>query len=424
MDNIPTKNPGDQYTSSEFNATNDDLKNAVTATAQTLGSGDPRQISKSMSNYTALGDFYNDTGTSNAYVLNVVAPKDGPTSLENGLRARFIAANSNTTASVITVAGFGGKDLKKYGGGVDLEAGDIIAGRNYEVVYVSSTDDFELVTIESPIVAESIPLFMTVVDMEIMPNATNPTTDIDIARGSFKDTLTFSAFTLTSGLTKELDNVWAEGTGAGGRPSTVALFIDTWYHVFVIAKSDGTVDAGFDTSLTATNLLADATGYTFFRRIGSIKTELATTDILNFYNKVSQFSGQREFYWSGNVAELTFSVTAPADSVDTFFTTITPFGLEIRADIIAKIDYNTSVNENNVVKLSVRSPLNIAPGSSIHDVASGAKNSNSIDGANGNYNDIFRHTNSSSQLIYRTTQLITFPTTVLVISFVTVGWIE
>ncbi len=117
-------------------------------------------------------------------------------------------------------------------------------------------------------------------------NVGSPLTDIDIGIGAARSSDDQEDIRLTSALTKELDNVWAAGTGAGGRASAAALTANTWYHMFVI--TDGTdVDAGFDTSLSATNLLADS-GYTQFRRIGSILTD-GSSDIIPYLQTANRF---------------------------------------------------------------------------------------------------------------------------------------
>lgn len=95
------------------------------------------------------------------------------------------------------------------------------------------------------------------------------TTDIDIDPGSC-EALGYDAFmVLAAAMTKDLSAVWAAGTGNGGRATSVALTDPTWWHVFVIKHTDGTVDAGFDVALDGSNLLTGS-GYTYARRVGSI----------------------------------------------------------------------------------------------------------------------------------------------------------
>jgi len=81
------------------------------------------------------------------------------------------------------------------------------------------------------------------------------------------------AFRLSSVLTKKTDADWAEGTNSGGFPSGLTLASNEPYHVFIIAKDDGTVDAGFDSDFNASNLLSDASSYTWSRRIGGVVTD-------------------------------------------------------------------------------------------------------------------------------------------------------
>ena len=72
---------------------------------------------------------------------------------------------------------------------------------------------------------------------------------------------------LDNALVRNLNDPWVEG-GPGGRASGVTIADNTWYILFLIGKPDGTVDAGWDTDINATNLLATATGYTIYRPIG------------------------------------------------------------------------------------------------------------------------------------------------------------
>lgn len=287
MRDIPTKAPDDKYFSAEFNSPNDEQKNMVTQSGQTLNDLDNNQFSKAVTNYVASSDFYTDSSVAaDVYTLVAVETNQSPTLLLDGLRLRFVPANTNTGPSTVSIPGLGAVPIKKYGVFADLVAEDLVAGLNVELAYRKGSNIFELVSVGNPQVKESLPLFMSFSGMNLANNSGSPNNKIDLARGTFKDRDTPSAFTSTSTIDKDLASVWAEGTGLGGRASGVALSIDTWYHVFVLGKTDGTVDMGFDTDINAVNLLADTTasGYIFFRRRGSILTELAGTNILGFKN--------------------------------------------------------------------------------------------------------------------------------------------
>ena len=80
------------------------------------------------------------------------------------------------------------------------------------------------------------------------------------------------------GMVKQIDAAWAVGSNQGGM-FTGSVANSTWYHVFAIRKdSDGSVDYGFDTSISGTNALS---GYTFVRRIGSVLTD-GSANIIGF----------------------------------------------------------------------------------------------------------------------------------------------
>lgn len=96
-----------------------------------------------------------------------------------------------------------------------------------------------------------------------------------------------------TGMYKLITAVWAAGgtqaTPVGGRASAVALTANTFYRVFLISKPDGTSDVGFDTSSTATNLLADAasSGYTKYRRIGWVLANSTGTGMVKWGAKIN-----------------------------------------------------------------------------------------------------------------------------------------
>ena len=122
--------------------------------------------------------------------------------------------------------------------------------------------------------------------------------DINISAGEARDAEDSINMELSSSLIKKIDAAWEIGTNQGGFPRTLSLTGNTWYFVHLIAKPDGTTDAGFDTSKTASNLLADsqvvAGGYTKYRRIGSIKTD-ASQNIIDFH--INAYGMTRQYKW-------------------------------------------------------------------------------------------------------------------------------
>lgn len=119
-------------------------------------------------------------------------------------------------------------------------------------------------------------------------NSTDANNDIDISSGfCWNDSLTVK-LQLTSTLVKQLDAAWASGSNAGGL-DTGSKAVSTWYHVFLISNGT-TTDALFSTSATSPTM---PNGYTYKRRIGSVKTD-SSGNILGFY-QVS------DYFWFNSV---------------------------------------------------------------------------------------------------------------------------
>ena len=106
------------------------------------------------------------------------------------------------------------------------------------------------------------------------------TTDITVAAGSIMDSTNTVLLTLPSAMTKELDNVWSAGSAAGGRASALTLAEEA-YKLFIIKLANGSIDLGWDTSETATNLIADS-GATHYRRFDYTVTLSTPFNIRNY----------------------------------------------------------------------------------------------------------------------------------------------
>ncbi len=110
--------------------------------------------------------------------------------------------------------------------------------------------------------------------------------DIQITAGIAKNSTNASDLTLSSTIEKQIDATWADGTGAGGLASGASLSANTTYHVFAIEVTAGT-DAGFDSSSTASNFVAN-NNVTAFRRIGSVMTD-GSSNIRPFRQRGDKF---------------------------------------------------------------------------------------------------------------------------------------
>jgi hypothetical protein len=128
----------------EMNSVFNELITAVTSASQTLSNVATNQLAKSLAIYAAGGDFYEDSGTADNYVLSVVGSKLAPIAYFDGMRVRFLPGNANTGASSVNVATLGAIDIKKADGVTDTVADDLPADRLCELTYNDALSVFTL----------------------------------------------------------------------------------------------------------------------------------------------------------------------------------------------------------------------------------------------------------------------------------------
>lgn len=100
---------------------------------------------------------------------------------------------------------------------------------------------------------------------------------IYVSKGLCMDSTGAEPIYLSSQLKKLCNASWAAGNNNGARPSSIHFAgpSASYLYVFVIKKSDGTVDVGIDSNVAASNLLSSS-GYQYYRRIGCIPVYLNT----------------------------------------------------------------------------------------------------------------------------------------------------
>jgi len=137
MRQMADKVNGDTVQDYEWNPAQDELQNAVTDSGQTLNASDNFQLSKSMSIYAGSGDYYLDSGSANAYILSPIGAKQAPYDYIDGLRVKFVPANSNNAASTISISGLSSIPLKKgqLTALTDVVIGDLVTGYLSEAIY-------------------------------------------------------------------------------------------------------------------------------------------------------------------------------------------------------------------------------------------------------------------------------------------------
>ena len=165
--------------------------------------------------------------------------------------------------------------------------------------------------------------------------ATDTQHDIQINPGSARgeNDLANIKIAVSATLIKQIDATWAAGTNAGGMPTGqgVTLTPSTWYHIFVIAKNDGTTDGGFDTDVSATNLLAEAgSAYVDYKRVGSLYAD-SSSNITDFQMTI-QAGGLRRTYWK----EPPLDLNAQRSSTPTLQTLSVPIDVKVIAVITGR----------------------------------------------------------------------------------------
>jgi len=288
----------------KFNSMVDELENSIVDTGQTL-EGDPstdKQMQIAMATYASGGDYYTDSGSANAYALNIIGSKQSPHVYFDGMIVRFRPTNANSGASTVNINSLGLKDIVYQDGTTALAGGSLVTTHDALIRYSTSVGKFILLNnnindlldvdttgaVDGSILQRNASGVWVVALGEALPtnyingliceNASGDTDhDITLNTGKCRDFADTINISVGSAITKQIDANWADGTNNGGFPSSITLTADTDYYYFVISKPDGTANAGFDSSLTATNLLdvsnAGGAGYTKYRRVDAYKTD-------------------------------------------------------------------------------------------------------------------------------------------------------
>lgn len=207
---------------------------------------------------------------------------------------------------------------KNGGVAVDYDAGATVRYTNLRV-YRARVDTNTEPTTSSD--WEEVSLFNLtdygLVGLEISNAGADPINDITVQPGQCKNSSNLVEMVLPATITKQIDAPWIEGDNGGGYAAASPLALDTWYRFFLISKADGTVDAGFDDSATAVNLLAAAAGdgYVNYRRIGWIYYESPGQIRLfwQFGNRIIWDLPLRDILTTTSTVATNHTLTAPPD---------------------------------------------------------------------------------------------------------------
>ncbi len=191
-----------------------------------------------------------------------------------------------------------------------------------------------------------------------LANGADATNDITITAGKVRDSTDTVDITVAAMATgKQLDANWAPGDAAGMRNSAAGI-TNTTYHLYVVAKADGTQDIYAHTSTTVatviTALQAETGGasYIYARRIGSI-TRVSST-IIAFTQRGDDFE------ISTPVAD---TVTTPGTSANTKALSNIPTGISVQAKLtvyqnaVGDLIYISALTQSDQAPSSGTTPL-------------------------------------------------------------------
>lgn len=211
--------------------------------------------------------------------------------------------------------------------------------------------------------------------------ATN--TNITVAAGACTDTNN-TVTMVGSAMTKNIGATWAAGTPQGGMAAALTATNGTWYHFFAIAKDVAgvwTCDYGFDASLTAANLKADANviaagfsdGSTMvYRRLGSVYYQDGTVKIRKFYQLGNSFSWTDPAPHGTAVGAYALAITR--DSYTMLVPTAYP--TMVRLSLVSKVDTDGTTY---YVLLTGSADTDTAPSSTAFNYVLGSGGANEFD---------------------------------------------
>lgn len=281
--------------------------------------------------------------------------------------------------------------------GVALAAGDVTAGSGISVTTASA----------KPTIAATIGRSY-LAGLTLSNDGSSPNTVLDIAAGQAMDSTNVILMVLSSAYTKST-SAWAVGTGNGGMASGSAVANNTWYHVFLIRRTDtGVVDIAFDTSVTGANIAANTNAnYTQARRIGSFRTASGSTNIGTFVQ-------DGDWFWLTDPTTRGLDVNANNPGTSAVTRTLgTPTGVNVIA--LVNIEVQSGVNRS-VAYLSDLATTDVAAADGATPLGQGGS---FISNGNGVTAAMVR-TNTSAQIRSR----ISVSDVGVTLYIQTIGWID
>lgn len=209
-----------------------------------------------------------------------------------------------------------------------ISEGDIFyasSGNRFTRLAIGATNEVLTVSGGEPTWGETAPIGYKY-GLTLSNDGTDADHDIGITVGGATDSTGVSYINPPTALTKQIDASWATGDDAGGLSSSLTVAVDTWYHVFAITVA-GVDDIGFDTSVTAANLVTDHSA-TAYRYVGSILTN-GSSNIIAFTQTGNKF------LWATPVNDVS---TSSLGTTAVSYTLSTPLGFKVDAIMDASVD--------------------------------------------------------------------------------------
>lgn len=193
-------------------------------------------------------------------------------------------------------------------------------------------------------------------------NGTDATNDIDVAVGVCRDSTNTVDITVAAMAGKQLDANWAPGAGAGMRDSSQGIG-DHTYHIYAVAKADGTQDIYAHTSAVVATVIAalqaetGGAAYLYARRIASIIRESSS---------IIAFTQDGDFFQRGSTAA---DVTASNPGTSAVTRTLSvPTGIRVKACMMFMAS-NSGTGGNTLGLISDLSLSDEAPGTALTQIS-------------------------------------------------------
>ncbi len=261
------------FTSSDYKVVLKKADDTVVWTADPVRSPTPKStavVAVSAATTVSTGDdgaLYAADATSGGFLITLPAAADAGNGFE------WSAIKVDSTTNTVTVDANGSETING-----EL---DYTLSQQWATVTLRCDGAEWYVTAES-VSRENAPFDPKHLEGLTLENGGTPASEVSISPGSARDTDDGGNILLSSSITKRLNAAFSEGNNQGGL-DTGTVAADTTYYVFAIGKTDGTADVLFSTSETSPSVPG---GFSFKRRIGSLRTDSSSNIIVNQFSQV------------------------------------------------------------------------------------------------------------------------------------------